>query len=196
MTLGAPSGPHGSKRLFPLPGSPLASEVGAPPAPPLSPEGAAPRQCRQVHAEVTQGGLSCYSLGVAYCSWSHHPFPLVPRGSSKFQVRQAAQRGGRENALSEGVKCRQQVGHMVWVREARLRPPTPLPAQRLSSDRSSVCCSHPGPAAGSWNQPLAWAPRRREVWPLDEGELCSQLSTAGEQSRARRDPPGTPTPPP
>lgn len=130
MTLGAPSGPHGSKRLFPLPGSPLASEVGAPPAPPLSPEGAAPRQCRQVHAEVTQGGLSCYSLGVAYCSWSHHPFPLVPRGSSKFQVRQAAQRGGRENALSEGVKCRQQVGHMVWVREARLRPPPP---SRLSA---------------------------------------------------------------
>ena len=108
-------------------------------------------------------------------------------------MRQAAQRRGQETALSEGVKCRQQVGHMgLGAGEAKL----PSPAQCLSSDRSSVCCSHPGPAAGGWNQPLAWALRRREVWPLNEGELCSQLSTAGEQARARRNPPVNPHPHP
>lgn len=103
-------------------------------------------------------------------------------------MRQAAKRG-RENALSsEGVKCRQQLGHLVWTQER----PGCLPAQGLSSDTPSVCCSHPGQAAGGRNQPLAWAPKRRDVWPQGEGKLCSQVSTPGEGSQAQRGPPCTP----
>ena len=58
--------------------------------------------------------------------------------------------------------------------------------QGLSNDTTSVCCSHPGPAAGGPKGLLAWAPRRRDVWPQGEGKLQS----AG-QTRSSSDPQGT-----
>ena len=103
-----------------------ASEAGAPPPPPLPP---LPHiRVARVTQKSHRAALSCYRRGVAYCSQSHHPFPLVPRGSSKFRMRQAAQKGaGRMLYQGSNVQAASRA-HGLGAGEARL-PPGSAPQQ-------------------------------------------------------------------